>query len=80
VQLRVWPGGKAAWDCETVGWRCDSIEIEFRESTQWQMVSLVNDRTVLTDIDSVVIDTIVPAPGAATWAIVGCEMAGRKRR
>lgn len=67
-------------DPDNPGWRRRSFDVHFSESTQWHMLVLMNDSIFLCDIDSVIVDTIVPAPGAGMVVGLGLMVACRRRR
>ncbi len=63
------------------GWRRLSFDLPLFSWSSWQAIALTNSSPVNVDIAAVVIDTIVPAPGAVVVASVGMGLvAGRRRR
>lgn len=68
-------------DPELNGWRQATVDYEFSRTPQWHAVVIVNDSGLELDIRGIVIDTVVPAPGAfAVLAGAGIVAAGRRRR
>lgn len=67
-------------DPDRLGFRHLTIDVELFQPLNWQVVALLNDRPAVSDIESVVIDTIVPAPGAAAVGLAGLGLFAARRR
>ncbi|MCX5691900.1 MAG: hypothetical protein NTV94_19260 [Planctomycetota bacterium] len=68
------------FDPERGSWRQATIDLEFSRTSGWQAVIFTNTSGLELDIESIVVDTLVPAPGTtATITALGL-MAFRRRR
>lgn len=61
-------------------WKRLSVEITYSQSWYWHAFQFVNENPTAIDIESIVIDTIVPAPGSAVLLGLCAIRAGRRRR
>ncbi|NUQ66722.1 MAG: hypothetical protein HUU18_00370 [Phycisphaerales bacterium] len=67
------------FDPERGNWRQATVDFEFGRTTEWHLLLFINHSGLELDIESIVVDTIVPAPGI-TGMMMAFGMIGLRRR